>query len=52
MAFNGYREFINKELDKYYLLQTKNADPERFIGKENELKDYIGARILVDMNDL
>ena len=51
-AFTGYREFITKELDKYYLLQTKNADPERFLGKENELKDYIGARILVDVNTL
>jgi hypothetical protein len=48
LVFNQYSDFIKKELDSYYLLKTKNADPSRFLGREKELKDYNGAKIYVD----
>jgi hypothetical protein len=33
-------------------LKTKNACPDRFLGKEDELKDYIGVKLYVDVSDL
>jgi len=30
-------------------LKTKNADPSRFLGKENELCDYNGAKLYIDL---
>jgi hypothetical protein len=45
MPFNKYPEFIKQELDKFYLVKKYNADPERFLGQENELKYYNGAQI-------
>lgn len=48
LAFNQFAEFIKKELDSYYMLKTKNADPARFLGKEKELQDYYGAKLYID----
>lgn len=52
IKFTGYHDFIKTEIDKYYILKSKNADPERFIGKEKELKDYNGAKIYVDVSNM
>lgn len=41
-----------KEISKYYLSKCKNADPERFLGKEDELKEYNGAKIYFDVANL
>ena len=32
--------------------KCKNADPERFLGKEEELKEYNGAKIYFDVSNL
>jgi len=34
------------------LSKCKNADPERFLGKEEELKEYNGAKIYFDVSNL
>ena len=52
LGFNKYSEFIKTELEKYYLLKTKNADPNRFLGREKDLKYYNGAKIYMDAKKL
>ena len=52
MPFNKYPEFIKQELDKFYLVKKYNADPERFLGQENELKYYNGAQIYATAQEL
>lgn len=52
LAFHQFPAFIKTEVDKFYLLKTKNAEPDRFLGREEELKDYVGAKIFVDSDEL
>lgn len=52
LGFNQYSEFITKELEKYYLLKTKNADPTKFLGREADLVDYRGAKLYIDASYL
>lgn len=52
LQFTKYYEFLKEEVDKHYLIKYKNAEPERFLGKEKELKEYNGAKIYVDINDV
>lgn len=49
LGFQHYAGFIREQLDKYYLIKTKNADPERFMGKEAELDDFEGVTLYIDM---
>ena len=52
IKFTEYHDFIKKEIAKYYLIKNKNADPDRFIGNEEELKDYNGAKIYIDISNV
>ena len=38
VPFNKYLVFIQSELERYYLSKARNADPDRFHGKEKELE--------------
>jgi hypothetical protein len=48
LSFQNYHAFIKEELEKYYISKVKNADPDRFVGKQDELKDFNGVRLYVD----
>ena len=52
LSFNKFAEFIKQELDNYHILRTKNADPARFLGKENELRDYNGVKLYFDVKEM
>lgn len=52
LPFHQFQGFIAKEIDKFYLLKTKNADPDRFLGREEELEEYNGATLYVDIGDV
>lgn len=36
IKFNHYHAFISEEVEKYFLLKTRNVD-EKFLGRESEL---------------
>ena len=52
LSFNQFAEFIQNELERYYLLKTKNADPDRFQNKEHELEEYEGAKLYVNASEV
>lgn len=52
LAFHQFHGFIAAELDRYTLLKTKNADPDRFLGREDELEEYAGVKLFFDVKDM
>jgi len=52
LAFHQYHKYLEQEIKKYCLLKTKNADPDRFLGREHELKDYNGVKLYLDVSEL
>lgn len=51
IGFHNYATFIKEEIDKFYLFKTKNVDPERFLGKEDEIDDYTGSKLYFELCD-
>lgn len=51
LSFHQFPEFIKDELERYYLLKTKNADPDRFQHKEHELEEYEGAKLYLNASE-
>lgn len=40
------------EVKKYHLLKTKNAEPDRFLGREDELDQIEGAKLFCDFGGI
>lgn len=51
LPFHEFAKFIDVEIQKYYILKTKNAEPSRFLGREEELADFNGAKLYFDIGE-
>lgn len=52
LTFVEFRSFILEQLERNFLERVKNADPDRFLGRQEELQDYLGSQMYVDLAEL